>query len=45
MLINAGVRRVIYAGRYPDEYSRQFLDEAGVVLIHLDGPVIPVEDP
>ena len=36
MLINAGIRRVVYAGNYPDEYSRQFLAQAGVELQHLD---------
>lgn len=35
MLINAGVRRVVYAGNYPDDYSRQFLVAAGVELVHL----------
>ena len=35
MLINAGVRRVVYAGNYPDEHSRHFLDVAGVELVHL----------
>lgn len=35
MIINAGVRRVIYAGHYPDENSRRFLREAGVALVHL----------
>ena len=35
MLINAGVRRVVYAGNYPDEHSRSFLDAAGVELVHL----------
>ncbi|MFO7631520.1 MAG: dCMP deaminase family protein, partial [Caldilinea sp.] len=35
MLINAGVRRVVYAGNYPDDHSRQFLDAAGVELVRL----------
>ncbi len=35
MLINAGVRRVVYAGNYPDDHSRRFLDAAGVELVHL----------
>ncbi len=35
MIINAGIRRVVYAGNYPDEYSRQFLHEAGVTLEHM----------
>ena len=34
MLINAGVRRVVYAGNYPDENSRRFFAEAGVELVH-----------
>ncbi len=35
MIINAGIRRVVYAGNYPDQYSRQFLAEAGVTLHHM----------
>lgn len=35
MIINAGIVRVIYAGNYPDENSRNFLDEAGVDLVHM----------
>lgn len=35
MIINAGIERVIYAGNYPDENSRQFLAAAGVELIHM----------
>ncbi len=34
MLINSGVRQVVYAGNYPDENSRTFFAEAGVELIH-----------
>jgi dCMP deaminase len=35
MLINAGIRRVVYAGHYPDPLSRSFLDAAAVELTHL----------
>ena len=35
LLINAGVRRVVYSGNYPDEYSRQFLAEAEVDLLRI----------
>jgi len=35
MLINAGIRRVVYAGHYPDALSRSFLDAAAIELIHL----------
>jgi dCMP deaminase len=32
MIINAGIERVVYAGHYPDEIARGFLDGAGVQL-------------
>ena len=35
MLINAGIKRIVYAGNYPDENSRLFLSQAGVALEHL----------
>jgi dCMP deaminase len=35
MIINAGIRRVVYAGNYPDENSRQFFQEAAIALEHL----------
>ncbi|MFM7174802.1 MAG: deoxycytidylate deaminase [Caldilinea sp.] len=35
MLINAGIRRVVYAGHYPDVLSRSFLDAAAIELTHL----------
>jgi dCMP deaminase len=30
MLINAGIKRIVYMGSYPDEYSLGLLEEAGV---------------
>ena len=30
MLINCGVKRILYAGGYPDDLSREMLTEAGV---------------
>jgi dCMP deaminase len=33
MLINTGVKRIVVRGGYPDELSRQMLDEAGVEII------------
>ena len=33
MLINAGVRRVVFADSYPDELARRLLEEAGVDLV------------
>jgi len=32
MIINAGLRRVVYAGTYPDENAVEFLTSAGVEL-------------
>ncbi|MBC7225275.1 MAG: cytidine/deoxycytidylate deaminase family protein [Anaerolineae bacterium] len=32
MIINAGIKRVVYAGEYPDDLGRTFLLEAGVAL-------------
>ncbi|OQA42347.1 MAG: tRNA-specific adenosine deaminase [Chloroflexi bacterium ADurb.Bin325] len=34
MIINAGIKRVVYAGHYPDENAVAFLTAAGVVLEH-----------
>ena len=38
MIINAGLKRVIYAGEYPDELARNFLAEAEVELAHFPNP-------
>ena len=38
MVINAGLKRVIYAGEYPDELARNFLAEAGVELARFPNP-------
>jgi dCMP deaminase len=32
MIINAGIRRVVYGGHYPDENAVAFLTQAGVTL-------------
>ena len=36
MIINAGVKRVVYQGEYPDEYARQLFEEAGTELVFLN---------
>lgn len=38
MIINAGLKRVIYAGEYPDKLARNFLAEAGVELVRFPNP-------
>jgi len=38
MLINAGIRRIVYDGDYPDELARRMLAEAGIKLVRfVDG--------
>lgn len=36
MVINAGIKRIIYKGSYPDALSLQLLNEAGIELIALE---------
>lgn len=36
MIINAGIKEIVYGQEYPDDRSRQFLDEAGVNLTQVD---------
>ncbi|NLE76191.1 MAG: cytidine deaminase, partial [Chloroflexi bacterium] len=38
MIINAGIKHVVYGGAYPDDLGRQFLLEAGVSLTHFTPP-------
>lgn len=37
MIINAGIRRVVYVGDYPDGLSREILAEAGIAVEHFKG--------
>jgi len=37
MIINAGIERVVYAGHYPDDIARSFLEQAGVDLVKFSG--------
>jgi dCMP deaminase len=37
MLINAGIRRVVYSGPYPDELAVKILAEAGISVERLGG--------
>ncbi len=36
MIINAGVKRVVEAGDYPDELARDLLAEAGIEVVHFE---------
>ncbi|MEG6512165.1 cytidine/deoxycytidylate deaminase family protein [Desulforamulus ruminis] len=35
MIVNAGIKKVIFAGDYPDELSLEIFDEAGVELVRI----------
>lgn len=35
LLINAGIKRVVYAEHYPDEFSVEILKEADIELVHM----------
>ncbi|MGB6606544.1 MAG: cytidine/deoxycytidylate deaminase family protein, partial [Atribacterota bacterium] len=36
MIINSGIKMIIYKEKYPDELARKMLKEAGVVEIHYE---------
>jgi dCMP deaminase len=48
MIINAGIRRVVFAGHYPDHHAVAFLRDAGITLeLHAipgEGREAPYED-
>lgn len=39
MLINAGIKRIVYSGDYPDEFSLELLNEAGTEIVKYDREV------
>lgn len=39
MLINAGIKRIVYAEPYPDELSAQLLSQAGIIVERFNWPV------
>lgn len=36
LIINAGIKRVVYKGDYPDDLSMQLLEEAGMDVVHFE---------
>lgn len=36
LIINAGIRRVVFRGSYPDKLSLELLSEAGIELVRVD---------
>lgn len=37
MIINAGIKRIVYKGDYPDKLSFKYLEEASIELVKIDG--------
>lgn len=44
MIINAGIRRVIYEGDYPDEFARHLFRDADLEVLRLVGDRLEVVD-
>jgi dCMP deaminase len=38
LLINAGIRRVVYMSGYPDDLAQQLIAEAGLEVCHIEDP-------
>lgn len=38
MIINAGIKRVIYTGDYPDDFAMSLLQEANIEIVRLPAP-------
>ena len=36
MIVNAGIKRVVYKEGYPDDFAREIINEAGLELIKYD---------
>lgn len=45
MVINAGIRRVIYEGDYPDDFSKELFRQSGMAVLRYreDAPLEPVD--
>jgi dCMP deaminase len=42
MIVNVGIRRIVFAGDYPDPLARQILEQAGVALEQVFVEPLPV---
>jgi len=40
MLINSGVKEIIYSGNYPDDLAREMIDESHIKIRKFDGSII-----
>jgi len=38
IIINAGLREIVYAKGYPDDLSKQMLEQSGILLRHIEPP-------
>jgi dCMP deaminase len=41
MIINAGIKKVLYAEGYPDGLAMEMINESGITLVKVDGPKRP----
>jgi dCMP deaminase len=44
MIINVGIRRIVFAGEYPDPLAREVLEQAGVALEQISVDLLPVAE-
>lgn len=42
MIVNAGIRRIVFAGEYPDALAREMVAQAGVALERMTLETLPV---
>ncbi len=45
MLINAGIKRIVYAEGYADELAREMVEESGIEVVHFERGTIGGETP
>ena len=44
IMLNSGIRRVVFSQGYPDDESISYLKEGGVEIVHLQSPKAPSSD-
>jgi deoxycytidylate deaminase len=45
MLINAGIKKVVYKGDYPHDLGREMLEEGGIELVNFGGYIAGMDSP
>lgn len=44
MIVNVGIRRIVFAGDYPDPLAREMLEQAGIALEQVVLEPLPISD-